>query len=248
MHPSVHRVSLLAALVALAIAPVAAAQQADELDEIFGGLGTAEVVEEANPDTGSVVGRVFDGASGAPLAGASVILKGAAPADGGDAFQQVQVTAIDGSYGFEPVPPGGYELTFIKAGYRASTMTGVEVAAGEDAVEAAVAQGQGEEEEEGEEAAEGGEQQPQIGTVVKHESNEQNDEEQDGQQDEKLKEEPEKTEAGSDDGSIEYGIGSGSSSEGGEGTALGQPTEQLKPKRGQKRCPKCSMILKPSAR
>lgn len=81
--------------------------------------------------TGSVTGRVFDADSGEPIAGASVVLQGAAPADGGTAFQQVATTGADGGYRFGSVPEGSYTLRFTKSGYRASRLADVSVQAGQ---------------------------------------------------------------------------------------------------------------------
>lgn len=104
--------------------------QEDDLEAIFGGLGTAEQ-EDAAPieDGGVIAGRVFDGETGAGIANATVILIWPTPEDSGEPRQDVQVTAGDGSYEFPPVPEGRYTISFIKAGYRASNLTDFEVAA-----------------------------------------------------------------------------------------------------------------------
>jgi hypothetical protein len=81
--------------------------------------------------TGSVAGRVFDADSGEPIAGASVVLQGAAPADGGAAFQQVATTGADGGYRFGSVPEGSYTLRFTKSGYRASRLADLTVQPGQ---------------------------------------------------------------------------------------------------------------------
>ncbi|MGH0031996.1 MAG: carboxypeptidase regulatory-like domain-containing protein, partial [Myxococcota bacterium] len=127
--------SLLVRVVVLVSCAVglANAQQTDEsLADVLGDVGTAEAVA-GDGSTGTIYGQVFDGATGAPLQSASVILQHPDPGDGSDPHQEVAVTEIDGSYEFASVPPGDYQLTFIKAGYRASTMTGVTVTAGGDA-------------------------------------------------------------------------------------------------------------------
>ena len=129
------RLVLCSLAIAAALASAALAQAADDKDlsDVLGNVGTADVVKDENaPGTGSVFGRVYDGESGAPISGASVILEWPKPADGSEPHQEVRVTEIDGSYEFTSVPPGVYELTFIKAGYRASKMTGLEVQAGQD--------------------------------------------------------------------------------------------------------------------
>ncbi len=117
--------ALVCALAALGLAGSAAAQ--DELEDVLGGLGTDTSVTEqpsAKPGEGTVAGQVFDGETGLPLEGATVILAGGAAAE-----QEVAVTGADGSFEFPSVPPGRYDLQFVKAGYRASTMTGFEVVA-----------------------------------------------------------------------------------------------------------------------
>ena len=83
--------------------------------------------------SGSVAGRVFDADSGEPIAGASVALQGAPPADGGAAFQQVATTGADGGYRFASVPEGSYTLRFTKSGYRASRLGDLTVQAGQTA-------------------------------------------------------------------------------------------------------------------
>lgn len=80
---------------------------------------------------GSVAGRVFDADSGAALGGATVVLQGAAPADGSAAFQQVATTGADGAFRFSSVPEGGYTLSFTKSGYRASRLADLTVQAGQ---------------------------------------------------------------------------------------------------------------------
>jgi outer membrane receptor protein involved in Fe transport len=81
--------------------------------------------------TGSVTGRVFDAESGEPVAGATVVLQGAAPADGSAAFQQVATSGADGAFRFGSVPEGSYTLSFTKSGYRASRLGDLTVQAGQ---------------------------------------------------------------------------------------------------------------------
>jgi len=114
----------LATLAGLAVAAPAAAQE--DLEDVLGEIGTDTAVEgeaPAAPGEGTLSGRVFDGETGAPVRGATVILQ--YPGAGDE--QEVTVTAADGGYEFPSVPPGTYSIQFVKAGYRASTMTDFEV-------------------------------------------------------------------------------------------------------------------------
>jgi hypothetical protein len=80
----------------------------------------------------SITGRVLDGATGAPLADASVVLEpgggGALPPDprGGPAMFAAGRSARsgpDGGYGFAALPPGLYRLRVSRAGYHPATLT-----------------------------------------------------------------------------------------------------------------------------
>lgn len=84
--------------------------------------------------SGTVSGRVFDGESGAAIAGATVVLDFPEPADGSQAPQHVATTGPAGDYEFDAVPAGAYGLSFIKSGYRASVIANFEVVAGKDNV------------------------------------------------------------------------------------------------------------------
>lgn len=119
---------LVAALLALA----GSASAQSDLSDVFGDLGTSKVVLEGDdepvadamrPGDGAVAGNVFDGESGTPVQGASVILVFPAPADGSAPRQEVEITDIDGHYVFPSVPPGRYSITFVKSGFRTSAMT-----------------------------------------------------------------------------------------------------------------------------
>jgi hypothetical protein len=122
------------ASIAMAAAPALAQ---DDLEDILGGLGTAQTVEEgeARPEAGegegTLDGQVFDGETGAPVAGVTVIVIWPAPGDGNEARQEVQLTDVQGAYEFPAIPAGRYTISFVKAGYRASEMTGFEVQAGQ---------------------------------------------------------------------------------------------------------------------
>jgi TonB-dependent receptor len=119
------------------VMPSGAAAQGG-LDDVFGDLGTAEVADETEeipadlaPNEGSVGGQVIDAETGFGVAGATVILIWPEPADGSDPPQAVQVTDAAGEYRFPRVPEGLYQLSFIKAGYRASAMQGFRVTPGQ---------------------------------------------------------------------------------------------------------------------
>ncbi len=94
-----------------------------------GGVDVSASVVERKPGEGTVAGQVFDGDAGTPLAGVSVILKWPDPADGSNPKQDVQVTDSEGGFEFPSVPPGGYTITFIKSGFRTSTMKNIDVQA-----------------------------------------------------------------------------------------------------------------------
>ncbi|MGH0035580.1 MAG: TonB-dependent receptor domain-containing protein [Myxococcota bacterium] len=122
---------------ALALPTPAGAQEA--VSDILEDLGTAETVDEGSEeleirsqdqaDTGIVRGRVIDGDTGSPVRDATVILIWPDPGDGGEPRQEIATTDFDGEYEFKAVPAGAYTLSFVKSGYRASTMTGFEVQA-----------------------------------------------------------------------------------------------------------------------
>lgn len=127
------RVAALALCLLAGVALPGIAQE--EIEDVFGGFGSAEreeVAEAMREGEGAVVGRVFDGETGAPIGNATVILVWPDPGDGSEPKQDMRVTAGDGSYEFPSVPPGRYTLSFVKAGYRASDMTGFAVAAGQE--------------------------------------------------------------------------------------------------------------------
>jgi hypothetical protein len=126
----------LLAFLWLGLAARVTAQQGD-IQDIFGGLGTATQASGGDenavmgPGEGALEGTVFDGDTGAPISGATVILRAKSSLDGGQAKQRLVVTDIGGGYSFGAVPGGYYQLDFVKSGYRASTLTQIEVTAGE---------------------------------------------------------------------------------------------------------------------
>ena len=126
------RAGHLAVLVAsLLVASATLAQ--DDLENVFGGLGTAETAGDEDdaagrkPGEGTLSGEVIDGSTGYPVAGVSVIV--VHPGEGGQRRQEVVTTDSGGSYRVPSLPPGRYDLSFVKSGYRSSAMTGFEVQA-----------------------------------------------------------------------------------------------------------------------
>jgi len=97
------------------------------------GTGLASA-QQTDPSMGTISGRVFDGSTGAPLEKATVILAFPDPGDGSEPRQEVATTGPAGDYEFGAVPAGSYTLSFIKSGYRASSLTEFEVVAGQDNV------------------------------------------------------------------------------------------------------------------
>ncbi len=81
-------------------------------------------------DVGSVVGRVVDGASGAPLDGVAVTVTWPAEA-GAEPRHETRVSDARGEFELQAVPPGRYEIRFTKAGYREATLRDFAVAAGQ---------------------------------------------------------------------------------------------------------------------
>lgn len=118
-----HPCALILCAAALLLAASAAAQ--DELEDVLSGLGTAEAVGEeaaARPGEGTVLGRVFDASTGQPLERVTVMLE-IPGAPGAEPRREVRITDADGGFEFPSVPPGAYQITYIKSGYRNSTMT-----------------------------------------------------------------------------------------------------------------------------
>lgn len=101
---------------------------------LFGLLVTSASPAWSQLGTGTISGRVFDAATGAPIENVNVILGYPEPEDGSEAKQDLFITGIEGDYEFGAVPAGLYTLSFIKAGYRTSNITKFEVVAGQDNV------------------------------------------------------------------------------------------------------------------
>jgi 5-hydroxyisourate hydrolase-like protein (transthyretin family) len=75
-------------------------------------------------EQGRVTGRVLDGTTGSPLAGAVVELVGSSPV-------RTTVTSVDGRYFLPAVPAGTIALRVRRIGYRAKLVTGIAVSPGE---------------------------------------------------------------------------------------------------------------------
>ncbi|MEM7412562.1 MAG: TonB-dependent receptor [Myxococcota bacterium] len=131
------RIAVLALAVAFGMAIGGAstsyAQDAD-LEDVLGGIGQDRVDDSAEPGAGegTISGQIFDGASGLPLGGVTIIVLWPATGDGSERRQDVVVSDDGGFYEFGALPAGTYDLDFIKSGYRASKMQGFEVVAGVD--------------------------------------------------------------------------------------------------------------------
>jgi TonB-dependent receptor len=91
------------------------------------GATQARDSDASAPGHGTLLGQVFDGATGLPLEGAKVVVTWPAPADGGQARQEVRETGATGGFQFPSLPPGRYSLRFSKPGHRSSSLVDVEV-------------------------------------------------------------------------------------------------------------------------
>ncbi|MDJ0787653.1 MAG: TonB-dependent receptor [Myxococcota bacterium] len=84
----------------------------------------------ASGDSGIVRGQIFDRDSGEPVTGVRVILIGPKLEGQPARRQQGVVSGDEGEFEFSAAAAGNYDVSFTKDGYRASTMTNFEVAAG----------------------------------------------------------------------------------------------------------------------
>src|SRR5262245_62225001 len=75
-------------------------------------LGAAD----ARAADGAIAGQVYDGKTGAPLAGATVVVTWPAPPGGSTPRQETRETGADGTFELS-VPEGSYHLAFRKPGY-----------------------------------------------------------------------------------------------------------------------------------
>lgn len=113
------------------LAPSASAQQ--ELDSVFGDFGTVEKVDDESESVereageGTIRGHVVHQETGAPVAGVTVIVVWPDDGSGPSGRQEVLTTDFDGMYLLPSVPPGRYELSFVKSGFRTAKMVDFEV-------------------------------------------------------------------------------------------------------------------------
>ncbi len=99
---------------------------------LVAGMPLASAAQPAG-EKGVVRGQVFDRESGDPVADVTVLLISPERAGAADGATEVVVTDAEGAYAFPPVAAGLYELRFTRDGFRASTISGVEVVAGQTA-------------------------------------------------------------------------------------------------------------------
>jgi TonB-dependent receptor len=80
---------------------------------------------------GVLLGQVFDGETGTPVAGVTVTVIWPTPADGSTVRQESRETGPKGEFEFPSIQEGSYAITFAKEGYRASRITEFVVRPGE---------------------------------------------------------------------------------------------------------------------
>jgi outer membrane receptor protein involved in Fe transport len=80
---------------------------------------------------GGIVGRVFDAETGVSLEGVTVSVSGPASEPGATPPEAVRVTDAEGAFELPSLPPGRYDIRFVKPGYRKSSMTDFVVMAGQ---------------------------------------------------------------------------------------------------------------------
>ncbi len=91
-------------------------------------MGVGEVCRAQSGTTGTLTGTVVNG-SGAPLPGASVVLRSEATAQ-----EQTATTGADGRFAFPALAPDTYGIRFSAQGYKAARLAGVVVNVSEDTV------------------------------------------------------------------------------------------------------------------
>jgi hypothetical protein len=115
--------TLVAGLLAVAALSAPAWAQAPQGAAVSGADNAVEgrAGGEAAPEDAKLLGQIFDGETGKPVEGATVVVVWPAPADGSEARQETRVTGADGSFEFASIPAGSYSLRFSASGYRDST-------------------------------------------------------------------------------------------------------------------------------
>ncbi len=116
--------AIIAGLLAAALLTAPAFAQAPKQPGDAGAAGAAgrPAAEAAARGDGKLLGQVFDGETGAPVGGATVVLVWPAPGDGSEPRQETRATGADGAFEFASVPAGSYRLRFSASGYRDSTL------------------------------------------------------------------------------------------------------------------------------
>jgi outer membrane receptor protein involved in Fe transport len=117
------RGALLAGFTTLIVVIALAGVSAETARAEGGTTAGAATLDEQPGGAGSIAGQVFDSETGDPLEAVKVIVSWPDPGGGAKPRQEVRITDSDGAYGFAAVPPGIYDIDFVKSGYRASTMT-----------------------------------------------------------------------------------------------------------------------------
>jgi TonB-dependent receptor len=99
---------------------------------LSGAPAWAQSESEEPTHAGTIVGRVEESESGAPLQGVRVIVTWPAPTDGSEPHEELAITDAGGSFHFDGIPEGTYAVEFVKAGYRDDVVKGVSVRSGEE--------------------------------------------------------------------------------------------------------------------
>jgi len=92
-----------------------------------GGLvGAPAAGQEPAAEPASLSGRITDAATGTPLAGVTVRVRGPAEAPG----ESVRVTDAEGAFDFPELPAGGYRIQFVHDGYEEAALEDFALVAG----------------------------------------------------------------------------------------------------------------------